>query len=722
MLAWTTLMSSPDSRHADQTRTYNRASSVVFLKTDAPFGGLSNMAGGYPLRVNGIRILTSEALYQACRFPHRPEVQTLIIGQKSPMTAKMKSKPYRHDSRPDWDQVRVKIMRWCLRVKLAQNWRVFSELLLATGERPIVEESRKDDFWGAKATDDGTLVGMNVLGRLLMELREAVKADGRELLMRVQPLAIPDFLLGGRQIEAVGSQADERDVESGTAAVAHPGGEPKGPAVNQPSLFDTPVVMEAPPAAYFAVSPKGVYIADLKPYAEYKESGLPWLGQVPKHWETRPAFGAFVPNHDRNHGMKEKTVLSLSYGRIVIKPAEKLRGLVPESFETYQIVNPGDIVLRTTDLQNDHTSLRVGMVRDRGIITSAYLALRTSDGVSPEFGFQFLNVWDSSKAIYGYGSGLRQNLDFSHFKRMPVSFPPPSEQAAIVRLLDWANGRLEQAIRAKRKVIALLNEQKQAIIHRAVTRGLDPSGPLKPSGIPWLGDIPLHWEVRKLRTLFRLQGSGTTPSGEQFYGGSTNWVMSGDLNDSVVCYTKRCVQELALETYSTLKLYPPGSLVVAMYGATIGKTGILGESACTNQACCVLAQPVTNARVRFVQLAVQSAKPHLVSEAYGGGQPNINAEVVRSLRIGLPPVDEQERILESVDDSTGQLDTAISRLEREIDLLREYRTRLVADVVTGKLDVREAAARLPGETPIDTAEDDADLDVETEAADEEAQV
>ena len=139
-------------------------------------------------------------------------------------------------------------------------------------------------------------------------------------------------------------------------------------------------------------------IADLKPYAEYKESGLPWLGQVPEHWETRPAFGAFLPNHERNRGMKEKTVLSLSYGRIIIKPPEKLHGLVPESFETYQIVNPGDIILRTVDLQNDHTSLRVGMVRDRGIITSAYLALRVNAGVNADFGFQFLNVWDSSKA------------------------------------------------------------------------------------------------------------------------------------------------------------------------------------------------------------------------------------------------------------------------------------------------------------------------------------
>ena len=252
-------------------------------------------------------------------------------------------------------------------------------------------------------------------------------------------------------------------------------------------------------------------IEDLKPYAEYKDSGLPWLGQVPGHWTVLHAFGAFKPNKARNNGMKEKTVLSLSYGRIVIKPAEKLHGLVPESFETYQIVNPGDIVLRTTDLQNDHTSLRVGMVRDRGIITSAYLALRCLSGVGPDYGFQFLNVWDSSKAIYGYGSGLRQNLDFSHFKRMPIPIPPPAEQAAIVRFLDWTNGRLERAVRAKRKVIALLNDQKQAIIHRAVTRGLDPTVPLKDSGIPWIGEIPAHWEVARVKNQFRCLNTKRIP-------------------------------------------------------------------------------------------------------------------------------------------------------------------------------------------------------------------
>jgi type I restriction enzyme S subunit len=164
-----------------QDRSYNPTTSAVFLKTRERFGGLSNMAAGFPLVVNGVSIRTSEALYQACRFPRMPEVQKLIIAERSPMTAKMRGKPYRKFTRPDWEQVRVKIMRWCLRVKLAQNWRSFSELLLSTGDMPIVEmKARRSDFWGARLSDSGELVGINVLGRLLMELREDLKTDESE--------------------------------------------------------------------------------------------------------------------------------------------------------------------------------------------------------------------------------------------------------------------------------------------------------------------------------------------------------------------------------------------------------------------------------------------------------------------------------------------------------------------------------------------------------------
>src|SRR5947209_13237695 len=208
---------------ASQQRTYKRSESAVFFRTKEKFGGLSNMAAGFPLCVNGVRIRTSEALYQACRFPHLPDIQKLIIEQLSPMTAKMVSKPYRKDSRQDWERVRVKVMRWCLRVKLAQNWTEFSGFLLATGDRPIVEESRKDDFWGAKIVNGDTLVGINVLGRLLMELREEIRQGNIEQFRQVEPLPLPDFLLFGGPIQRIETPASQSIAAKKWLPMMYPG-------------------------------------------------------------------------------------------------------------------------------------------------------------------------------------------------------------------------------------------------------------------------------------------------------------------------------------------------------------------------------------------------------------------------------------------------------------------------------------------------------------------
>ncbi len=184
-------------------QSYIRHKSIIFHKTSDSFGGLSNMASGYPLSINGIKILTSEALYQACRFPHLLYIQRLIIEQKSPMAAKMVGKPYRKDSRKDWDEVREIIMEWCLRVKLAQNWDTFGKLLKSTGDLPIVEESKRDGFWGAKPVDDNTIVGANVLGGLLMKLRSEYLRPNNESLLIVKPPQINDFLLYGNPIDTI---------------------------------------------------------------------------------------------------------------------------------------------------------------------------------------------------------------------------------------------------------------------------------------------------------------------------------------------------------------------------------------------------------------------------------------------------------------------------------------------------------------------------------------
>ena len=455
-------------------------------------------------------------------------------------------------------------------------------------------------------------------------------------------------------------------------------------------------------------------ISQLKTYPKYKSSGVPWLGVVPDHWEVRPAFGAFTPNNVKNRGMKEKTVLSLSYGRIIIKAAEKLRGLVPESFETYQIVDPGDIVLRTTDLQNDHTSLRAGMVRNRGIITSAYLALRVKPGVNPEFGFQFLNVWDSTKAIYGYGSGLRQNLNFSHFKRMPVALPPQTEQAAIVRFLTWATSRLELAIRSKRKVIALLKEQKQSIIHRSVTRGLDPNVALKQSGVPWLGDIPSHWEVRRVKSCAANISDQTTDldmggiyialeNVESWTGVAKPQVKTGE-----PLFTGQ-VKRFQSNDVLFGKLRP--NLAKAVFAETSG--------VCSSEFFVLRANSTTAPNFLECIFRAKSIVDVVTSSTFGAKMPRADWQFFGNMKIALPPLDEQIHIAKQIGSSCIPISHAVLQLEREIELLNEYRARLVADVVTGKLDVREAAVELPEDTLLD-ATSDVGLGVDIETLDEEA--
>ena len=185
-----------------EPRIYYRDKSIVFLKTKEQWGGLSNMAGGFVLEINQIRIPSSEALYQACRFPHLPNIQHLIIKQHSPMTAKMISKHYLNQTRLDWEKIKINVMRWCLKIKLAQHWDIFRELLLSTEDMPIVEQSYRDIFWGAKLQPDGTLLGINILGRLLVELRQELRSPNNALLKELPaPNKISNFLLLGHPFE-----------------------------------------------------------------------------------------------------------------------------------------------------------------------------------------------------------------------------------------------------------------------------------------------------------------------------------------------------------------------------------------------------------------------------------------------------------------------------------------------------------------------------------------
>ncbi|WP_395789993.1 hypothetical protein [Aquimonas sp.] len=463
-------------------------------------------------------------------------------------------------------------------------------------------------------------------------------------------------------------------------------------------------------------------IADLKPYADYKASGLPWLGQVPGHWDALPLAGLARLKSVVNQS--ERQLLSVYLQRGVVKfsdVAEKRTNATSEDVSKYQAVDPGDLVL------NNQQAWRgsVGVSDHSGIVSPAYLVLALSKLYSAPYANLLFRDQSmvSQYLVCSKGVGtIQRNLYWPHLKRVGVIVPPPDEQAVIVRFLDWANGRLERAIRAKRKVIALLNEQKQAIIHRAVTRGLDPDVPLKPSGIPWLGDIPRHWEVRRIKYLLREVDERSTTGSEP--------LLSMRMHHGLVLFADHFTRPPQAATLVGFKIVRPGQFVVNRMQAG---NGVIFASSLTGLVSPDYAvfDPIGDANVDFLGELFRSRNVRVKFRAESKGLGTGTSGFLRlyndrlgAIHVALPPIEEQGAILAGLAGELSGANTIISRLEREIELLREYRTRLVADVVTGKLDVREAAARLPVEAPLETIEDDSDLsdEAEAEAADEEAMV
>jgi type I restriction enzyme S subunit len=284
------------------------------------------------------------------------------------------------------------------------------------------------------------------------------------------------------------------------------------------------------------------------------------------------------------------------------------------------------------------------------------------------------------------------------------------------RFLGWANGRLEQAIRAKQKVIALLNEQKQFIIHRAVTRGLDPNAPLKPSGVAWLGDIPAHWEVRRAKYLFREVDERSMDGSEE--------LLSVSHLTGITPRSQKNITMFKAASYVAHKICKPGDLVVNTMWAWMGALGVSAHTGIISPAYAVYRPLHFNSFVGAYIDSLLRIGPYLSniicrSTGLRASRLRLYPDEFFRLEIIQPPRDEQLKIVESIQVETADLDSAISRLDREIDLLREYRIRLVADVVTGKLDVREVATRLPSdELLLDLAAADdeiVDLPIEDEA-------
>lgn len=426
-------------------------------------------------------------------------------------------------------------------------------------------------------------------------------------------------------------------------------------------------------------------------YPEYKGSSIPWIGDLPAHWPVKPLLGVAVECSESNAGMQEDNLLSLSYGRVVRKDIESNDGLLPESFETYQIVRDGDIVLRLTDLQNDKRSLRSALVNEKGIITSAYLAIRPTGAGSAYLSY-LLRAYDLSKVFYSMGGGLRQSMKFSDLKRMPVPVPSEPEQQAIATFLDRETAKIDALIAEQEKLIALLAEKRQATISHAVTRGLNPDAPMKNSGVPWLGEVPAHWRLSRVKGVSEFTTSGPRGWSERIVEDGSLFIQSGDLNESLgLEYETAKRVNVGDDAEATRTRLSEGDVVVCITGAKTGNVAVcssLDEPAYVNQHLCLI-RPTDVVLGRFLAFALKSSVGQLQLELsqYGLKQ-GLSLENVREVWVAYPPRNEQAAIVAWLDASMDRFKSLASAAETGVSLLRERRSALIAAAVTGQIDVR----------------------------------
>lgn len=427
----------------------------------------------------------------------------------------------------------------------------------------------------------------------------------------------------------------------------------------------------------------------MKTYPAYKASGVDWLGKIPEHWEVASGFQFLYENKSKNKGMIRKQVLSLSYGNIRKKSKEELTGLVPESFETYQFVEKGDIIFRPTDLQNDKVSLRSAMSDYKGIITSAYLNLRLKKTANSRFYHYFFRALDNNKIIYGLGSGLRQNISYEDFRRFPFPLPPKPEQETIANFLDEACGKLDTVVAQKQKMITLLKERKQALIQKAVTRGLEEDVALKDSGVEWIGEIPVGWEVKRLKHLSDKIGDGlhgtpvfTNDTEIYFINGNnlTNGIVTIQENTKSVSYKEMLKYKKPLNKFKTILISINGTIGnISIYQ---GEEIMLGKSA-------AYINLKSNVYRKYVKMYLSSImfKMFYEYELSGTTINNLSLHSIGKTLIIYPPKKEQEKIVQYIDIQSQKIDQAVRQQAQAIVQLKEYKASLVDSCVLGKIRV-----------------------------------
>jgi type I restriction enzyme S subunit len=444
-------------------------------------------------------------------------------------------------------------------------------------------------------------------------------------------------------------------------------------------------------------------IENLKPYPDYQATGMNWLGRAPAHWQVR-RLKTLLREVDHRSSTGDQVLFSMTRRRGLIPQAEASdKAPSAASLIGYKICHAGDIVMNRMQAWSGMFHVAPG----EGLVSPDYAVFASTNNANPIFLGHLLRspamVSKFHAESKGIGSGFLR-LYTDRFGAIHTMLPPREEQDAIVRFLAEMDRRINRLIRNKRRLIELLNEQKQAIITQAVTRGLDPSVPMKPSGIDWLGSIPAHWEVLAVKRVLRRLIDCEHKTAPQV-----------DDSEFIVVRTS-AVRNGALRLKGTYRTTAGAFRQWTQRGTPEAGDVIFTREAPAGEACVVpddlavcLGQRTVLMKLRrheydsgFLVHMIYAGPPRdrIRLASQGSTVGHFNMDDIGWMPVLKPPPEEQESIVAAIGDRTRDADLALARAESEIALLGELRTRLIADVVTGELDVRAAAADLPGDDEV----------------------
>jgi type I restriction enzyme S subunit len=432
-------------------------------------------------------------------------------------------------------------------------------------------------------------------------------------------------------------------------------------------------------------------------YTDMKDSGIKWIGSVPASWNVRTLYQLATRVNNKNSDLAEQNLLSLSYGKIKRKDINTNDGLLPASFDGYNIIEAGDIVLRLTDLQNDHTSLRVGHATERGIITSAYTTLRPINLAHSRYLYYLIHAFDLKKGFYGMGSGVRQGLNYDEVKELRVVLPSQKEQDAIVAYLDDVCIQIDTLIQEAKDTISEYKQWKESLIFSTLTQGLDSTVPLKESGINWIGRIPESSSVVRMRYL--VDGYKAGPFGSSLITDKL------DSSGTILVYTPEHIAKQSVENEKNLYLpenrrdqmsqffVQKGDIIFPIVGS-LGRAMLITEDMPEG----IINQRLAKFRIKedvidmdfFLWFFARSSFYNQFIEVNCRGSfiLNLTKTIIYDMPVVLPEsLEKQHEIAKYLSSKCSTIDSLIKEKETLLDDLEFYKRSLIYETVTGKRKV-----------------------------------